>query len=149
VFLLEEEVPGIYLEPLFKKMTDDCAILGCSVIYTDLDETQEEVQYKKQLYDDYCRENGVYISLLDAPYRGSWEMGVNLVRRFTDKGLLKIPEGSTRAQLSAAVAQDLDGPDDPTLYSLRALQYVVGSFHKSPASYAGIFKPTRRRRTRC
>jgi len=145
VFMHENEIPGIYLEPLFKEMTDDCSLLGCDSIYTDLDETLEVIQDRKQLFDDYCSENGVFISLMDAPYRNNLEMGINIVRRFTDKGMIKIPDGATRAQLSAAVAQDIGNPDDANLCSLRALQYCLGSFHKSPASGQKPWTPPRKR----
>jgi hypothetical protein len=142
--MLEEEISGVYLDPLFKQMTDDCMALGCSTIYTDLDETDEEAQGRKRLYDDYCASIGVYIAMQDAPFRSNWQVGVNLVRGFTGKGLLSIPEGPTRAQLSAAVAMDLQAADDAVeLHRLRALQYVVGAFHKSPASAMGPYRPNR------
>lgn len=145
IFMLEREMPGIYLDPLFKQLSDDCTKLGCSTIYTDLDETQEDIQNKKHLYDNFCNEYKVYIPMQDAPFRNDWQMGVNLVRGYTDKGLLSIPDGATRAQLSAAVAQDLDAPDDANLYSLRALQFVIGAFYKSKATNEGPFRPNRRR----
>jgi hypothetical protein len=145
VFLKELKATQPFLDVFFLPLTDDSTLYLCEKVYTDLSEDHAD---DAKFYQDYLYEKKLtHGRLEEAPYISNFNLGVSLIRRWIDNGLLTIPKDTiVHDQLSQIAKLDLDASPETIYFAVNALRFAVGAFYKSPPSTGGIWIPDRPKR---
>jgi len=142
--LSEYEYPGMSIDAMFAKLTDDVTQLHCGEVYAD---TKEEYQDYLEAYESYRYDKKVRLGRLDqAPFAENFQLGIALITDWLRTGRLVLPEQSiVREQLKQVSKQDLDESPENKFYAINGLRFVVAAFHKfKPVRHGGAFKSRRR-----
>ena len=142
--LAEHEFPGISLDELFGKLTDDTSLVRCSRIFADMSDE----------YSGYIDSFRTFVTGIknsgypdQAPYADNFLLGVSRIRDWTKSGKLDIPEKTIiRSQLKGISKADLADSPETIFYAVNALRFVVGAFFKHRPINNPPFRPNRSRR---
>ncbi len=139
----ESDHQTIFLDDMFKILTDDCALYHCDKVYTDL---SEEHRDEAELFREFSYSGEIRMGTLnEAPYFGNFALGVSLIKRWQDNGLLVLPEKSlVRKELRILTKEDLAETPEIKYPGINALRFAVAAFEKFKAS-SGMFRPNRRK----
>ena len=143
IFLTEQEIPGLILEPLFRSMTDAATRFYSSEIFAPIDEGREETA---KFYDHWCWEHGIrYGYIMPAPFWNEASLGVSLVSKAINNELLDLPRDSIiRRQLQSLSSQDLTDLNNQHFYAVNAARALFAGFYKYPPSnHSNAFTPNR------
>ena len=142
--LSEREFPGISLDELFAKLTDDTSLLRCSRIFTDM---SDEYDGYVELFREFVigiKHSGY---LNPAPYTEVFFLGVSRILDWTKSGKLDIPEKTfVHSQLKGITKADLADSPETIFYAVNALRFVVGAFFKHRPINNPPFRPNRSKR---
>jgi len=139
----EKNYQSLFLDGLFKALTDDCALYHCGKIYTDLP-MEEDDNGEASLYREYAYLNHIPLGRLEeAPYSDNFALGVSLIKRWQENGLLVLPEDSlVRRELKILTKEDLADKPEIRFPAINALRFVISAFEKFKPS-SGTFRPKR------
>ena len=141
--LSEHESPGISLDELFAKLTDDTSLLRCSRIFTDMSDEYDGYVESFREFVIGIKHSGY---LHPAPYADNFLLGVSWIQDWTKSGKLSIPEKTiVRSQLKHITKSDLADSPEVDFYAINALRYVVAAFHKMRPNPNPVWRPNRRR----
>jgi len=141
--LSEHESPGISLDEILAKFTDDTSLLRCSRIFVDMsDEYDGYVESFREFVIGIHRSGYLH----PAPYADNFLLGVTWIQDWTKSGKLSIPEMTiVRSQLKGITKADLAESPETNFYAVNALRYVVAAFHKMRPNPNPGWRPNRRR----
>ncbi len=141
--LSECEYPGLSIDQMFDKLTDDCARLCCSTVYTL---TEEKYTDYLGAYQNFCHEKKIKIGRLEqAPFAENFQLGASLINDWLRTGSLILPEQSiVREQLKRISKQELADKPEDKFYAINGLRFAVAAFHKfKPVRYGGAWRRNR------
>lgn len=132
--LSECEYPGLSIDTMLAKLTDNVTQLYCDTVYADI---AEKYQDYLEAYENYRYEKKVRLGRLDqAPFADNFQLGVSLINDWLRTGRLILPEQSiVREQLKRISKQELDDKPEEKFYGINGLRFAIAAFHK--------FKPVR------
>lgn len=146
VLLAEREYPGLSIEIVFDKLTDDLSMMLCSDVYT-LTDHERDSDYI-DAYQAYMIEKRVSARLDQAPFADNFQLGIYLIKDWIRMGRLELPEKSVvRDQLRRISKVELDPKQHPErkYYAINGLRYVVAAFQKFvPPSKRRVSRKRRR-----
>jgi hypothetical protein len=142
--LSEHEYPGMSIDMMLARLTDDVTQLHCGEVYAD---TKEEYQDYLESYQDFCYKKKVSLGRIEqAPFADNFQLGISLINDWLRTGRLVLPEQSiVREQLKRISKQELDDKPENKFYAINGLRSAVAAFHKfRPVRHSGAWKNRRR-----
>jgi len=141
--LSECEYPGLSIDQMFDRLTDDAVQFHCGTVYTH---TNEEYQDYLEAYRDFCYAKKVSLGRLDqAPFAENFQLGIAFINDWLRTGRLVLPEQSIiREQLKQISKQELNDKPEDKFSSINGLRFALAAFHKfKPVRYSGAWRRNR------
>jgi len=142
-FFVERRIDSLFLEELFRPLADDCTLYLCTEVFANLDEEHED---EAKHFQEFVHSNKINISLAEPPY-SSLSLRLSLLKQYTDKGYVDLPEGSgVRKELQQLTRSSIEEVDQ--FPSVLALSHVIAGFHRFGGPPRRPFTPKRTKRVR-
>jgi hypothetical protein len=129
IVVREYEDPDILSSGFSKDLTDYAKLLECSTFYTVTKEFQErDYSADAKLLRDYAYKKQSTVHLEEAPLSDRPDLGLRCINKWTEEGLLKLPEESLLYNQLKNVLREKADQVPQMFNAVNALRFVVCGF---------------------